>query len=508
MKPALAFLAAAATGVALSALLWSGALDRVTVSHFDDVMGTSLEIRVQSRSAAAGREAEQAILDEIARQSKILSGYDPGSEFSRWMRGPAQPTRVSPELIEVLSAFDEWRARTAGALDPATEALARVWRRAAAGDRMPGGDELQAAVRQVQQRHWLIDRDAATATRTSTTPILLNSFTKSFIVDRAARRGLAVRGVSGVLINAGGDVVVRGDWTQTVGVADPAANADNAPPLGVLAVRDAVVATSGGARRGFDIAGRHYSHVLDPRTGQPTGQVLSATVVSGSAIEAGALATAFCVLTPGESAKLAGGIPGVEFSLALADGRRVESAGWRTLERRPGSAPGFGGAVAALYAAEQAKPAGQLTVSLELARPGGMAKRPYVAVWIEDKDHFPVRTMTLWYDGKSRYLPELRAWNRADRLRSMAEGTQIVDAVTSATRQAGKYTVQWDGKDNAGKPVSAGVYTVCIEAAREHGTYQTIRQEIDLAGGPKHVALPGGSEISAANLDYQPLGGR
>ena len=154
------------------------------------------------------------------------------------------------------------------------------------------------------------------------------------------------------------------------------------------------------------------------------------------------------------------------------------------------------------------EPAGQLTVSLELARPGGMAKRPYVAVWIEDKDHFPVRTMTLWYDGKSRYLPELRAWNRADRLRSMAEGTQIVDAVTSATRQAGKYTVQWDGKDNAGKPVSAGVYTVCIEAAREHGTYQTIRQEIDLAGGPKHVALPGGSEISAANLDYQPLGGR
>ena len=109
------------------------------------------------------------------------------------------------------------------------------------------------------------------------------------------------------------------------------------------------------------------------------------------------------------------------------------------------------GAVATLYAAEQAtwNPAWQLTVSSNSLRPGGMAKRPYVAVWIEDKDRFPVRTVALWYDGKARYLPEMRAWSRADRLRAMADGSQIVDAVTSPTRQAGRYTLQWDGKDNS-----------------------------------------------------------
>lgn len=88
----------------------------------------------------------------------------------------------------------------------------------------------------------------------------------------------------------------------------------------------------------------------------------------------------------------------------------------------------------------------------------------------------------------------------------MAEGSQIVDTVTSATRPAGTYTLQWDGKDNAGKPVRPGAYTVCIEASREHGTYQIIRQDVDLSGPPKHVDLPGGTEISAANLDYQPVG--
>jgi hypothetical protein len=68
--------------------------------------------------------------------------------------------------------------------------------------------------------------------------------------------------------------------------------------------------------------------------------------------------------------------------------------------------------------------------------------------------------------------------------------------------------VKWDGKDNNGKPVKPGKYTVCIEAAREHGTYQIIRQPLELNGAPQAVALPGGTEISAASLDYRKASGR
>ena len=510
MKAGLTFAGAALAGLAISGWFWTTtSRHEVYVSHLDGVMGTSLDIRVLARSEKAGHRAEQAILDEIGRESKILSSYDPASEVSRWMAAPGVPTPASPELIEVLGAFDDWRARTSGALDPAAEAVTRVWQRAAKEGRLPAASELQAAVNDVQRRHWILDRVASTVTRTSDAPIRLNSFTKSYIVDRAARRALGVGGVSGVLLNAGGDIVIRGDWTQTVGVADPVTNADNAAPLGVLSVRDAVVATSGGGKRGFEIGGRHYSHVVDPRTGQTTGHVASATVVSSDAVEAGALATAFCVLTPAESAMLARSRPGVAYSLVLEDGRKVENPAWRSLDAGSRTRRVLDAAVATVYA-EQAtwNPAWQLTINLELTRPGGMAKRPYVAVWIEDQDHFPVRTVALWYDGKARFLPEMRAWTRADRLRAMAEGNQIVDAVTSPTRQAGVYTLQWDGKDNSGKPVKAGTYTVCIEASREHGGYQIIRQEMDFSGTARHVALPGGTEISAASLDYQPAGRR
>jgi len=192
----------------------------------------------------------------------------------------------------------------------------------------------------------------------------------------------------------------------------------------------------------------------------------------------------------------------------LQGGRRVESPGWRALEVRP--RPALAGPVATLAAADQAtwNTAWQLTISVELARVDAMARRPYVAVWVEDKDHFPVRTIALWYDGKARWLPDLRAWYRADRMRWMAEGSQLVDAVTTPTRSPGKYTLQWDGKDNAGKLVRAGAYTICIEASREHGTYQIIRQEMTMSGKPLHVALPGGTEISAASFDYQPAAAR
>ena len=128
-----------------------------------------------------------------------------------------------------------------------------------------------------------------------------------------------------------------------------------------------------------------------------------------------------------------------------------------------------------------------------------------MAVWLEDKDSFPVRTIALWYHG-ARWLPDLRAWSHADHMRAMAEGTQITESVSSATRAPGKYTLKWDGTDGSGRPVSSGKYTVAIEVAREHGTHQLIRQEMDFSGTAQQVNLPGNPEVAAAALDYRRKG--
>ena len=89
------------------------------------------------------------------------------------------------------------------------------------------------------------------------------------------------------------------------------------------------------------------------------------------------------------------------------------------------------------------------------------------------------------------------------------EGTEILGSVSSATRAPGQYTFKWDMKDEQGKPVKPGSYTVCIEAAREHGTYQLMRQPIDLTGTDKQVTVPiNGVEVTAAAIDYHKAAGK
>ena len=165
--------------------------------------------------------------------------------------------------------------------------------------------------------------------------------------------------------------------------------------------------------------------------------------------------------------------------LIAKNGARFYSPGWNSLQLQSLLLP----AAAAQQSNAPAKgaaglwnPAYELTVAVEIPQTQGFgARRPYVAVWVEDKDHFPVRTLTVMFE-KSRWLNELRAWYRDDRLRALSEGTEILNSVTSATRSPGKYTFRWDGKDNAGRPVKEGRYTVLVEGAREHGGYNLIKR--------------------------------
>ena len=479
----------------------SGA-QRTYVFQHENVLGTSLELKFVASGFDQAQQAEADALEQIDHDAKILSTYDPTSEVSRWLKTKGKAVPVSAELFDVLDLFGQWKARTGGALDASAEVAGQVWKKAAALKRRPTSEELAAAVSTMQQEHWSLDPVARTATHLTDAPIRLNSFAKSWIAGRANDRAMAVDGVSAAVVNIGGDLVVRGRLTEEVSVVDPRADGENDEILARLAVSNMAVATSGSYRRGVEIEGKHYSHIEDPRTGQAVDHIVSATVAAPNAADAGALATALSVLQPEESKNLAATVKNAEYLLIARNGQRIESSGWRALEmRRIMLAPAAGA-----QAAQQAGlwPAGfELVVNLELAHMEGQRyKRPYVAAWVEDKDKFPVKTMALWVQ-KPRWIPELKSWYHDDRMRSMAEGSELIGSFTSATRPAGKYAIKWDGKDNAGKLVKIGKYTVCLEVSREHGGYNIYRQEMDLSGSPKQVTLKSDSEVTSASIDYR-----
>ena len=94
--------------------------------------------------------------------------------------------------------------------------------------------------------------------------------------------------------------------------------------------------------------------------------------------------------------------------------------------------------------------------------------------------------------------------HRSDRFRLLAEANDLIDGMSGATRSPGKYKISWDGTDNAKKPLPAGTYTLYVEAAREHGTYQLMKQDIEVGKSLKKK-LKGNQEIKTVSLDYQAI---
>ncbi len=470
------------------------------IAHFDHILGTSLSVKLAGQSLAAARQAEQLVLAEIAGLETVLSSFRPGSEFSRWMAAPLrEAVAISDDLFAVLSGFDHWRAQTNGAINAAAEHLSQRWQQA--DESQLTETDLQEAVAVVNQTHWLLDPVNQTVTRLTDSPLRLHTFAKSYVLDRAAAVALTVPGVDGLVLNSGGDLIVRGNWREPGVVANPRADAENAAPIAQLSVQNRAVATSGDYRRRVHIGGEQVSHIMDPRTGLPAREVISATVIHPDGVTAGALATAFNVLTPSESATLAAKLPGTDYLLVTSNGQQLTSPGWNSLqqpESTPFATPATDLQTAYLLSVAAKdklwNPNQELLISLELPRFEGRSHRPFVAVWVEDEMGEPIRQIALWYN-KPRWLHDLREWYD---LR-----TDDAASVTSATRSPGQYTLTWDGKDDKGQLVKQGKYTVLIEAAREHGSYQLIRQVMDFNGKQKKQTLNGNVEIAAAALDYR-----
>ena len=102
---------------------------------------------------------------------------------------------------------------------------------------------------------------------------------------------------------------MRAARSWRVAVERPAADVSSVAPAiepAIVSLQDESVATAGDYRRFFESGGRHYSHIIDPRTGFPvTHNTVSATAMAADCMQADALATVLMVMPPAEALALA-----------------------------------------------------------------------------------------------------------------------------------------------------------------------------------------------------------
>jgi len=111
-------------------------------------------------------------------------------------------------------------------------------------------------------------------------------YLKGVALDRAAEK-LKAAGIANALINIGGNVMALGSkngepWK--IGIQHP-----RLPyPLATLALHDGeAIGTSGDYQRYFEVEGRRYSHLLDPKSGAPVTHTMAVTVLISPLEEAG-----------------------------------------------------------------------------------------------------------------------------------------------------------------------------------------------------------------------------
>ena len=470
-KPALI---AALLGTAMGVLPATQAAAQSFRFHDDHVLGTSFDMIVVTAEEGLAHLAADAARDTIARLDAVLSGWRGDSELAALNRAARAVT--SPDLFRVIALGEQWRVQTGGAFSLRLGALLNGEGEAAA---------IEAAPVTLSADDRMIERPASVT-------FAVDGVAKGYIVDRALEAARAVPGTQGVMIDIGGDLRCWGrapsasGWRIGVAACDGAA--DNDAPGAVLNLSDKAVATSG--------RGARDTMILEPATGRRADGVSLATAVADNAADADALASAFSVMAPEDGIALADSLPGVAAQIVAANGDVHVSRAWTQIA----AATPKQDALVRLAANGAPWPAGfSLKIDYEIPQSSGgrRPRDPYVVVWVTDDAGTLVRTLT-YLATKRRYIDENYVfWQRYG-----ASRQELVETVTRPTRPPGRYTLAWDGRDDAGKPVAQGRYTINVEAAREHGGHSLQHIDINLGAAGASGEAAAQDEIGATRATY------
>ena len=261
------------------------------------VFGTLVEISVYGAEEAQAKHAVASALQEFQRLHDMLHAWKP-SELSELNAAIAQgkSNPVSPELAEMLQDAAQLSAQSNGLFNPSIGNLIQTWGFQADDFKavLPDEKKIASLVKanpQMSEISILSHTAWKTASsRNLTVKLDLGGYAKGYALDRAAAI-LKQQGIHNALINIGGNVLalgMHGKRPWKVGIQHPR----KPGALATLELHDGeAIGTSGDYQRYFELDGRRYCHLIDPRTGQPVQGVQAVTILTHG-VRAGLLSDA------------------------------------------------------------------------------------------------------------------------------------------------------------------------------------------------------------------------
>lgn len=229
------------------------------------------------------------------------------------------------------------------------------------------------------------------------------------------------------------------------------------------------------------------SKIINPRDGWPAEFAPSVMVTAADSFTATAVAQALVVKPPVQGVAWANSLAGVAALVVDEHGRVFTTSNWyQQIEQT--SANGFW---------QKEIP---FVINYEIPNQSvAEYRKPYLALWISDSAGKPVKHLRLLGDN-SRWLRELKLWWR--RQGRLDDG--LVDAISGATEKPASYQLEWDGRDDFGKPLAKGNYELHVEAAREHGDHELVNIPFTLNSQRFQLQDKGKTELGKISLSFNP----
>lgn len=245
---------------------------------------------------AEARALAQPAIDEVRRIEQAYSRYRADSIVGRINAGAGSGAWIAldAETAGLLDYAAQLHALSGGLFDITSGVLRRAWDFRT--PRVPAAAELAPLLALVGWRHVERRQDPASGApqvRLALAGMELDfgGFGKEYAADRAVAL-LQAQGLRHGYVNLGGDLRVLGpqaDGTPwRIGIQDPR---DAQRTIASIEVAEGALATSGDYERFFELDGRRYCHILDPRSGMPVSYWRSVSVLAPLAVAAGSAST-------------------------------------------------------------------------------------------------------------------------------------------------------------------------------------------------------------------------
>ncbi|GAA0053801.1 UNVERIFIED_CONTAM: FAD:protein FMN transferase [Streptococcus canis] len=237
----------------------------------------------------------------IKDMEKLLSTNLEGSDVYRINhQAGQQAVKVDPRTYTIIKAAKKMAETSHGKFDISIGAVTNLWRIGDDVARLPGKEEIEAALPYINYRHiHLNDKDRTVFIEKGMT-LELGAISKGYIAD-GVKTILKKHRVNTAIINLGGNVLVLGTSPKNpkegwnVGVQNP--DQVRGDTVGTVHLKDQSIVTSGIYERFLEVNGKKYHHIIDPKTGYPVENNISGvTVYTKTSLQGDELSTTLFLL--------------------------------------------------------------------------------------------------------------------------------------------------------------------------------------------------------------------